>query len=65
MMQDAFNGCTAAKSAATQNYVACQNKLINIEISSVNNANANGECRALLGDCEGRLQALLNPQPLR
>ena len=59
LSQGTLNQCTAAKSAATGAYVSCQNQLIDLQQANETSASAAGEARALLGDCEARLQEAL------
>lgn len=65
-LQDALTVCTAAKSAANSAYVSCQNRAIDLQQTAETSSQAAGEARALLGDCEARLQdalAQLTPKP--
>lgn len=58
--------CTATKTAANTAYVSCQNRLIDLQQANETSWAAAGEARALLGDCEARLQdalAQLMPSP--
>lgn len=58
-MQDALTTCTAAKAATNAGYVACQNRLIDLQLANETSGSAASESRTLLDDCEAQLQDAL------
>ena len=58
-----LKACLAEKSAHTQEFVACQNKVIDLQIANETASGAAGMCQAELADCDARLaDAIAHPK---